>query len=69
MEPTLRIKMTLMDGSVIEVEKEFPEARVLLRDVATNGYSDPSTGQFHFAESIRTIEVMAPPEFPGFSVN
>ena len=69
MEPTLRIKMTLTNGTVIEVEKELSEAHTLLNSMPTDGYHDPDTGQFHPAESIQTIEVMPPEELPGFSVN
>jgi hypothetical protein len=69
MEPTLRIKVTLTDGTVIEIEKELPEAQLLLRSMPIDGYSDPSTGRFHPTESIHTIEVMPPEELPGFSDN
>jgi hypothetical protein len=66
---TLRIKITMKDGNVIEVDKELAEARSLLGDVPTNGYRDPITLRFYPAESIHTIEVIPPTEFPGFSVN
>lgn len=62
---TLRIKITMKDGTLVEVEKELTEARALLGDVPTNGYLDPSTSHFHPADSIQTIEVMPPNELLG----
>jgi hypothetical protein len=66
---TLRIKITMKDGNVIEVEKELTEARALLGDVPTNGYRDMTTLRFYAADAIRSIEVMPPPEPPKFSDN
>ena len=66
---TLRIKITMKDGTVIEVEKELTEARALLGDVPRNGYRDPSTSHFYPADAILGIDVMPPSELPRFSDN
>ena len=37
MEPTLRIKITMMDGTVIEVEQELKAAEMLLSVMPQQG--------------------------------
>lgn len=69
MEPTLRIKVTMTDGTVIEIEQELPDARLLLHRMPNGGSRDPGSGRFHPADSIHTIEVMPPPEPLRFSDN
>ena len=67
MEPTLRIKITMTDGTVVEVEEELTKARAFLGDVPKYGYHDGARN--YPAATIHTIEIMPPPEPPRFSDN
>ena len=69
MEPTLRIKITMIYGTLIQVEEELEAAQSLLDAVPHHGYVDPRNARFYPASAIRTIEVMSPPAPIEFCVN
>ena len=68
-EPAVRIKLTMKDGTVIDVEEDLEMARRLLPDVPQDGFRDPESLWLYPADAIRTIEVMPPDESPTFSDN
>lgn len=55
MEPTLRIKITLVDGTIIELEKVLSDAQAFVREVPAHGFTDSSTGLFHPTQAIETV--------------
>jgi hypothetical protein len=69
MDQTLRIKITLTDGRVFEIEQPLAIAQKFLLAVPQEGYHDRATARFYAADAIRTIEVMPPPAPIEFSEN
>ena len=69
MESTLRIKITMADGTVLEIEKPLAVVTAMMESVPNDGYRDPISERFYPADAIFTIEIAPPPEPPKFSVN
>jgi len=65
MEPILRFKITMTDGTVIEVEEELDIVQAMMASVPRDGYRHGA--RFYPADAIHTIEILPPPEPPRFS--
>ena len=63
MSHTVVIKVILANDLAIEIEKLMGEAKSFAEQVASEGYLDPVTGQFHPPLSILRIEVAPPEQF------
>jgi hypothetical protein len=68
-EFTLRVKITMTDGAVVEVEEPLDVVTAMMISVPNYGYRDPASSRFYPADSILTIEILPPPDPPKFSVN
>jgi hypothetical protein len=68
-ESTLRVKITMADGAVVEVEEPLDVVTAMMVSVPNDGYRDPISSRFYPGDSILTIEVLPPPDPPEFSVN
>jgi hypothetical protein len=69
MTPTVRIIITMTDGTVFEVEEELAIATSLVHSVPVQGYRDPRTARFYLPDAILSISVTPPPEPIRFSDN
>jgi hypothetical protein len=67
MKPTLRIKITLTDGTVIELEEELDVVQAMMESVQKDGCRHGA--RFYPTDAIHTIEILPPPEQPAFSDN
>jgi hypothetical protein len=67
MSDTLRITITMQDGEVFELEKDFEESKVFLAEAEQHGFT--VDGRFYDTHSILTMQVFPSEELPGFSVN
>jgi hypothetical protein len=60
---TVVIKVILATGLTIEIEKLVNEAKSFAEHVASEGYLNPVSGQFHPPQSILRVEVAPPGQF------
>ena len=67
MSDTLRITITMQDGEVFELEKDFEEAKVFLAEAEQHGLTVDD--HYYDTHLILTMQVFPPEELPGFSAN
>ncbi len=67
MSDTLRITITMQDGEVFELEKDFEEAKAFLHEAEHHGFT--VNGRFYDTDLILTMRVFPAEELPSFSDN